>query len=88
MNYKGLNNPKSRLEVLRLIKILNLKDCFRESNPNLKNSPARPDFLLISDTLKYMSPTIKIKNSYWSYHMHKKNEFPKGKGYGNLTTFY
>lgn len=35
VNYKGLNNPKSRLEVLRLIKILNLKDSFRENNPNL-----------------------------------------------------
>ena len=35
-NYKNLNNPKSRLEVLKLMDALNLKDVYRENNPNLK----------------------------------------------------
>lgn len=94
MNYKSLNNPKSRLELLRLIEILNLKDFFRENNPNLKKyawrrktpvKQARLDFFLISDTLQNMSPMIKIENSYRSDHSPvvlfiKKNEFLKGKG--------
>lgn len=91
MNYKSLNNPKSRLELLRLIEILNLKDFFRENNPNLKKytwrrktpvKQARLDFFLISDTLQNMSPMIKIENSYRSDHSPvvlfiKKNEFIK-----------
>lgn len=94
MNYKSLNNPKSRLELLRLIEILNHKDLFRENNPNLKKytwrrktpvKQARLDFFLISDTLQNMSPMIKIENSYRSDHSPvvlciKKNEFLKGKG--------
>lgn len=36
MNYKHLNNPKARMEVLKLIETYNLVDIFRETNPNLK----------------------------------------------------
>lgn len=36
MNYKNLNNPKSRLEVLKIMDTLSLKDVFREHNPTLK----------------------------------------------------
>nr|XP_034320385.1 uncharacterized protein LOC105331900 isoform X1 [Crassostrea gigas] len=93
MNYKSLNNPKSRLELLRLIEILNLKDFFRENNPNLKKytwrrktpvKQARLDLFLISNTLQNMSPMIKIENSYRSDHSPvvlfiKKNEFLKSK---------
>lgn len=33
MNYKHLNNPKARMEILKLIETFNLEDIFRETNP-------------------------------------------------------
>lgn len=32
-NYKNLNNKKNRQEVIKLIDLFNLKDMFRQSNP-------------------------------------------------------
>lgn len=38
MNYKHINNPKGRMEVLKFIETFNLVDIhvFRETNPKLK----------------------------------------------------
>lgn len=36
MNYKNLNNPKARLEVLKIMETLTLKDVYREHNPTLQ----------------------------------------------------
>ena len=36
MNYKHLNNPQARKEVLRLIETLSLVDIFRENAPCLR----------------------------------------------------
>ena len=36
MNYKHLNNPQTRIEVLKLIETLSLVDIFRENAPNLR----------------------------------------------------
>lgn len=46
MNYKNLNNPKARAEVLKLIDTLNLKDVFREHCPFLKRYTWRKKTLL------------------------------------------
>lgn len=95
MNYKNLNNPKARTEVLKLIDTFNLKDVFREQCPFLKRytwrkknpiKQARLDFFLISESLQTMSPCIKHENSYRSDHSPvlfqcKLNEFIKGKGF-------
>lgn len=32
-NYKNLNNKKARQEVIKLIELFNLKDMFRQANP-------------------------------------------------------
>lgn len=95
MNYKHLNNPKARMEVLKLIDTFNLVDIFRETNPNLKRytwrrknpiKQARLDFFLISETLTNRVPQIKYENSYRSDHSpvileYKINEFINGKGF-------
>lgn len=71
MNYKHLNNPKARIEVLKLMETFNLVDIFRENKANLKRytwrrkSPikqARLDFFLISETLtnRYHMYNLKI----------------------------
>lgn len=54
-----------------------------------RKTPARPDYLLISDTLKYISPTIKKKIviGQTSCFMHKKNEFLKGKEIWKFNNF-
>lgn len=36
MNYTHLNNPKARMEVLKLKETFNLVDIFRKTNRNLK----------------------------------------------------
>lgn len=73
MNYKHLNNPKARKEVLKLMETFNLVDIFRENNANLKRytwrrkSPikqARLDFFLISEILTNRVPHVKFENSY------------------------
>ena len=98
MNYKNLNNPKSRMEVLKMIEILNLKDIFRENNPNLKRftwrkknpiKQARLDYFLISESLLNLAPYVKFENSYRSDHCPvvmgvKTNEFLKGRGFWKL----
>lgn len=95
MNYKHLNNPKARIEVLKLMETFNLVDIFRENNANLKRytwrrkSPikqARLDFFLISETLTNRVPHVQFENSYRSDHSpvileFKVNEFMNGKGF-------
>lgn len=95
MNYKHLNNPKSRQSVLNLMDTFCLKDVFRENNPMLKRytwrkknpiKQSRLDFFLISESMLTMNPCIKYENSYRSDHSpvilcYKTNEFKKGRGF-------
>ena len=77
MNYKNINNPKAREELLNLMDGLNLVDVFRINNPELKRftwrrknpiKQARLDFFLMSESLLPMSPNIRYENSYRSDH--------------------
>lgn len=60
MNHKSLNNPKSKIEVLKLIEMFNLKNICRKYNPNRleKNSSKTSqtwyfsNLIIITDTLK------------------------------------
>ena len=95
MNYKHLNNPKARKEVLKLMDELNLKDIFREMYPTLiryswrKRNPlkqARLDFFLISESLLSLTTCVQYDSSYRSDHSPavislKLNEFIRGKGF-------
>jgi exonuclease III len=98
MNYKNMNNPKAREELLSLMDGLNLVDVFRINNPELKRftwrrknpiKQARLDFFLMSESLLPMSPSIRHENSYRSDHSPvvtyiKINELKKGKGFWKL----
>lgn len=94
-NYKNLNDKKARQEVIKLIELFNLKDMFRQANPEKteytwrKKNPikqSRLDFFLISDTLSIMNPKITHNNSYRSDHspvtlQFKLNDFVRGRGF-------
>lgn len=94
-NYKNLNDKKARQEVIKLIELFNLKDMFRQANPEKteytwrKKIPikqSRLDFFLISDTLSIMNPKITHNNSYRSDHspvtlQFKLNDFVRGRGF-------
>lgn len=94
-NYKNLSNKKARQEVINLIELFNLKDMFRQANPEKteytwrKKNPikqARLDFFLISDTLSIMNPKINHNNSYRSGHspvtlQFKINDSVRGRGF-------
>ena len=95
MNYKYLNNPNARQEVIKLMDELNLKDIYRENNPNIKRftwrrknpiKQARLDFFLVSESLLNMVPCVKYESSYRSDHSPvllccRLNEFKKGRGF-------
>ena len=46
-NYKHVNNPKARLQVLRLMNDLNLFDVWREENQEIKNVHGGEKFLTV-----------------------------------------
>ena len=79
-NYKHINNPKARMEVLFLINDLNLFDVWREQNEEEKRytwrrkinneeiQMGRLDFFLISESLINYSSNEEIKPGYRSDH--------------------
>ena len=94
-NYKNLNNPKARNEVLKLKEINELQDPWRIYNPEklyytwFKKSPikkARLDFFLISQELLALVDKTDIKPGYRTDHSIIEleltfSEFDKGKGF-------
>ena len=76
-NYKCLNNPKAREEVLDIINTKYLVDPFRENFPTLKKftwrkrnpcKQARLDYFLISENLMQFLKKSSIESSYRSDH--------------------
>ena len=92
--YRHVNNPKARMEVLKMMNDLGLVDIYRQQHPNTvrytwrKKSPskqARLDFFLISDTLLDIISNCKIKPAYRTAHSSieleiKTHPFKMGKG--------
>jgi len=77
VNYKNINNPKSREKVSGLIADLNLIDIWREEHPDLlrytwrRGNPfqqARLDFFLLSENLISDVVSSDIENAYRSDH--------------------
>ena len=79
-NYKHVNNPKARLEVLRLMNNLNLYDVWREENGDKKSftwkrkigpntfQMGRLDFFLVSQSMIDLSCNENIKPGYRTDH--------------------
>ena len=76
-NYKHLNNPKARNELLHIMSTYNLKDLYRELNPYTKRytwrrrnpiKQARLDYFLCSDTLVDIVNSCIIKPGYRTDH--------------------
>ena len=80
-NYKNINNPKARQQVLKMIGELNLYDVWREENGNelkftwkrkLKNGcvqRGRLDFFLVSEALANYTSEEEIRPGYRSDHL-------------------
>ena len=80
LNYKNVNNPNARFEVLRLMNDLNLFDVWREENEDEKVftwrrrnkmgdiQMGRLDFFLVSQSLVNFSCQEKIRSGYRSDH--------------------
>ena len=95
INYKNLNNPKSRMELIQLMENENLCDIFRFLNPDKmkytwrKKKPikqSRLDYFLISESLVPSIQVVDHENSYRSDHTPvvltlKLTEFKHGKGF-------
>ena len=94
MNYKQLNNPKARIEVLNMIQELNLCDIFRNFYPKLHRytwrirnpvKQARLDYFLTSSSMIDLIYKSEIKPGYLSDHSFItleiiENKFTIGKG--------
>ena len=72
-NYKHLNNPKARNQLLSIMSTHNLKDLYRELNPHTKRytwrrrnpiKQARLDYFLCSDILSDIVNSCVIKPGY------------------------
>lgn len=101
MNYKNINNPNARYELLGLIDSLDLVDVFRANKQKLKhftcriknpNQTAQFDFSLMSETFLSISPNIEYENSHRSDHFQQTNVaksmyLEKETISGNLTIF-
>ena len=95
INYKNLNNPKARMELIQLMENENLCDVFRFLNPDKmkytwrKKNPikqSRLDYFLISESLVPSIQVVDHENSYRSDHTPvvltlKLTEFKHGKGF-------
>ena len=92
--YQNINNPKARIELLKMIKSHNLSDVYRSFNPNTKRytwrkqnpiKQARLDFFLISPELTDIVSEATITSGYKTDHSMvnislKLNNFKKGNG--------
>ena len=98
-NYRNINNPKARKEVLNMIQELNLCDTYRIFHPNTcrytwrSRNPlkqARLDFFLTSDTIIDLINKCEIKPGYKSDHSFIALEIIQNKfwGFGNSITIY
>lgn len=97
-NYNAVNNPKAKLELLKLKDINNLQDPWRVNNPDIlryswfRRNPtkkARLDFFLISEELSTIVDSITMKPGYRTDHSSvelelKLSEFVKGKGFWKM----
>lgn len=94
-NYKGVNNPKAREELIKLKQEHKLQDPWRILHPQHKrytwsrNTPikrARLDFFLITEELMGLVERVDIQSGYLTDHNSveielKLNNFTKGKGF-------
>ena len=94
-NYRMLNNPRARLELLQLKEVNGLQDPWRIYNPDklyytwFKKNPikkARLDYFLISEELLALINKVEIKPGYRTDHSLiemeiKFSRFNKGKGF-------
>ena len=76
-NYKHINNPKARLQVIEKMAELEMVDIFRHMNPDKKRytwrkknpvKQARLDYFLVPSSLTDIVETIDIKPGYRSDH--------------------